>query len=278
MDVWNYFEGRPEIFAAVVALLVGVGAVLGAKIQANGGRAQAAAAREAAEIAAEAQREAALWTVRQVQIAEFIQGVREVRVIHDDFYKQNSFEGTLTSRLSEAEQAVLKREAAIRLVASEDVVEAVTEVCDAVLYAGEYAAVAGPVCYVQGRLHMLMRSDDPGDRDAAAQALEAVEEYHFAKDRPDLIERDRAERRAYEAVRESTGLSGNLVVEVLPALGSGFRAMVEGRERTDREVDEKVDDLVVATRSMLKSASPVRVPPPRRRWRCNSAPTPASSA
>ncbi|MFH8628223.1 hypothetical protein ACH4A8_41165 [Streptomyces vietnamensis] len=71
-DLWKYFEGKPEFLTAVAAIIAIVGALIGAKIQANSGRAQAAAAREAAQIAAEAQRVAALWTVRQVQVAELI--------------------------------------------------------------------------------------------------------------------------------------------------------------------------------------------------------------
>ncbi|WP_406485017.1 hypothetical protein [Streptomyces microflavus] len=77
MDTYRrYFEENPELFAALVAIMAVLGglagSVIGAKIQANGGRDQAAAAREAAKITAEAQRVAALWTVRQVQVAELI--------------------------------------------------------------------------------------------------------------------------------------------------------------------------------------------------------------
>ncbi|MGW4701732.1 hypothetical protein [Streptomyces sp. NPDC004285] len=110
---WKYFEENPEIAAALVAAIAVVAGIVGAKIQANAGRAQAAAAREAAQIAAEAQRVAALWSVRQVQVAEFLEQIREVRRLGDLFYTQDSTDGALTSQFCEAERLMVRKEAEI---------------------------------------------------------------------------------------------------------------------------------------------------------------------
>ncbi|MFJ5142762.1 hypothetical protein [Streptomyces sp. NPDC088707] len=118
----QYFEKNPEIFAALVALLVGVSALGGAKLQANAGRAQAAAAREAATITAEAQRVAALWTVRQVQIAQLVRVSSELRQACNRLWLAHDEGQANQVGAKSAELAMLWAEA--RLIATENVVAA----------------------------------------------------------------------------------------------------------------------------------------------------------
>ncbi|MFC8177210.1 hypothetical protein, partial [Streptomyces sp. NPDC057325] len=128
----QYFEDNPEIFAALMAAIaiVGglIGSIIGAKIQANGGRDQAAAAREAAKIAAEAQHVAALWSVRQAQVAEFIHSLREVRRVSMLYYDHHATTADLGTQLREAQQALGRRRAEIELIVPETVVLAAKEV------------------------------------------------------------------------------------------------------------------------------------------------------
>ncbi|MET9346268.1 hypothetical protein [Streptomyces termitum] len=123
----QYFEDNPEIFAALVAALAilggFLGSIIGAKIQANGGRDQAAAAREAAAATNEAQRVAALWTVRHVHMAELLQRVDEVHRLARLFFAEDSTSG-LESQLREARQAVVQKQAEVELIAPGPVVDA----------------------------------------------------------------------------------------------------------------------------------------------------------
>lgn len=84
----DMIKNNPEVFAALVAALGIAGGILGnwisAKVQATGGRAQAAAAVDAARIATEAQRMAALRKDRKIQIAAFVRLAREV-LTHTEF-------------------------------------------------------------------------------------------------------------------------------------------------------------------------------------------------
>ncbi|MFB7609901.1 hypothetical protein [Streptomyces gardneri] len=270
----KYFEDNPEIFAALVAaiaILGGLlGSVIGAKIQASGGRDQAAAAREAAQIAAEAQRNTDLWAVRQLQTAEFIHGVRKVVLIHGSFYRQDSSDGVLLAELTNAEQALLQKEAEIELVAPQVVVAAAKALRESVFDAGMWTVGSAPSFFVQGKLDALRNSNELDDRLAAARAIEGVEELRsISKCRPlSVVERDRAERQAYHVVSECTGLSGKLVVEALYGLGSGMSDTMQEQRRVDEEIEERAEALVTAARHMLKSEDNVAptVPQQRRRW------------
>jgi hypothetical protein len=126
----RYFEDNPELFAGLVAALALVfgliGNVLGAKIQANGGRDQAAAAREAAKITAEAQRVAALWTVRQVQVAEFIRcanGIYQKCCRLWSFPPEEDIDAAMSQLGLQSEELSL-RWAEIRLILTEEAVAA----------------------------------------------------------------------------------------------------------------------------------------------------------
>ncbi|MFE5106002.1 hypothetical protein [Streptomyces sp. NPDC056663] len=267
MDVWSYFEGKPEIFAALVALLVGVGAVLGAKIQANGGRDQAAAAREAAKIAAEAQHVAALWTVRQVQVAEYMQRVREVERLIERLYTEDSSNGELEARLGEAEQAMDQKQAELELIASEAVVEAAMKLREAVWHARSYAVKTGPLRYAQLVIYIQMDSDDPGDVAIAQQAREAVEELHAAKRQGNRMEIERAHRQARVALCEVEAITNDLASSALPKFAENGWLLEQ--DSGQFSLLRKMETLVSAAREMLRSEDNVAptVPPQRRWWR-----------
>ncbi|MEW5539292.1 hypothetical protein AB1339_16750 [Streptomyces cyaneofuscatus] len=77
----DFVKSNPEVFAALVAAIGIVGGIVGnwisARVQAAAGRAQANAAVDAARIATEAERLAALREDRKVQIAAFVRCARE---------------------------------------------------------------------------------------------------------------------------------------------------------------------------------------------------------
>ncbi|MFF3863344.1 hypothetical protein [Streptomyces sp. NPDC002209] len=93
VGLWHWIERNSAGLSLLVPFLaIGGGLLgnwLGARIQANGGLAQASAAREAARITAEASRLAALRDERRLAIAEFVRGARALfrlswELYHDD--------------------------------------------------------------------------------------------------------------------------------------------------------------------------------------------------
>ncbi|MFH9736534.1 hypothetical protein ACH4MA_02395 [Streptomyces roseolus] len=155
----KYFEDNPEIFAAIVAAIAILGSIIGAKIQANGGRDQAAAAREAAQIAAEAQRVAPLWSVRQLQVAEFIRCAREAVVISQRLYEAEPDDEELRRQVHAAYQAMESKAAELILIATEKVVDAV----EATLLAAEElereAMNSGPTAHAESVFTRLYLSE-----------------------------------------------------------------------------------------------------------------------
>ncbi|MFD9246136.1 hypothetical protein ACFV0D_30275 [Streptomyces sp. NPDC059556] len=279
----KYFEDNPEIFAALVAaiaILGGLlGSVIGAKIQANGGRDQAAAAREAARIAAEAQRVAALWAVRQLQTAEYIQGVRDVRHAIRRFYREDPAGGALLAQLNEALGAMNQKQAEIILIAPKAVVGAANRLREATFEAGDYAIKAGAMHYVQSLVNAEMNSGDPESAAIAQQAIDAVNELHAAKRQGDRAEAQYAHQHARDALRAVHGVTSGLATKALLAFAeNGWVTMMDV---TGMALDRTMNDFVLAARAMLKSEDDVAptVPPQRRRWWRRAAPvTPASDA
>ncbi|GGT54670.1 hypothetical protein GCM10010271_68170 [Streptomyces kurssanovii] len=272
MDVLrSYFEENPDLFAAVVAALAIVGgllgSVIGAKIQANGGRDQAAAAREAAKIAAEAQRVAALWTVRQVQIAEFIQGVREVRRISDLFYKQNAVVDGLDVQLSEAQQVVSRKLAEIELIVPFAVVLAAQKVTESLDCHVRLVHVAGPAEYFLQYVQRQVFSEDAAQSALANQAEDALGAMRAAVDPVDPRPGARRFQVAVGALRDATGATVEQAVSVVAFVANGeFPSMVA---ENSEELALRMSVLIEAARATLKSGdddvSPV-VGEPRRRW------------
>ncbi|MFF9344910.1 hypothetical protein ACF1CG_34795 [Streptomyces sp. NPDC014773] len=170
----QYFEDNPEIFAALVAaigILGGLlGSIIGAKIQANGGRDQAAAAREAAQIAAEAQRVAALWAARQLQIAQFIQSARDVVDVCNRYYEDGD-DGSLTFHLHDAVKVMRLKSHEVELVAPKEFVEAAQQVLRAVDGYSSEATMHGET----GHAHLLIRRLLTGEDEDVARAARAAE-------------------------------------------------------------------------------------------------------
>ncbi|GGV84299.1 hypothetical protein [Streptomyces massasporeus] len=268
MDAFRrYFESNPEIFAALVAgiAVVGglVGSVIGARIQANGGRDQAAAAREAARIAAEAQRVAALWTVRQIQVAAFIQSVREARRLSEMFYKQNAVEDGLDVQLREARQDVAQKRAEIELVVPLAVLRAAGEVAETLDSMTAFAEIAGPGTYFTDDLNNQALSPNRHQSRLAGRALNALDALRAvdASGRPDRF------TDAMAAVRAATNATVPQAVSVTAyVLRPQFPSEVaENQEK----LNEKLALLIDAARAMLRSEDDIApaVPTQRRRWR-----------
>ncbi|MFG3193552.1 hypothetical protein [Streptomyces omiyaensis] len=270
----RYFEDNPEIFAALVAAIaiVGgiVGSIIGAKIQANGGRDQAAAAREAAKTAAEAQRVAALWTVRQVQVAELIQAVREVRRVSELFYEQNAATEGIEGQLREAQQAVSRKLAEIELIVPFAVVCAAEKSINALGRLAEIAKISGPQRYFLGLLVDRAYGRDPAQSALAHQALDAFEELNTAAraDNPGSTDDERATM-FQNAVRTLRAATGATTEQAVAAAGYVNAPGMSTREIEIRdEFSERMKELVGAAREMLRSEDDVApaAPEQRRRW------------
>ncbi|WP_098897930.1 hypothetical protein [Streptomyces sp. st77] len=266
MDVWNYFEGKPEIFAAVVALLVGVGAILGAKIQANGGRAQAAAAREAARIAAKAQQEAALWTVRQVQTAEYIQRVRDVRRISTLLFEQDPEADNLLAQLVSASQAANQKLAEVQLIAHSSTVNAAEMVNDALMEVVEISYLLGPGLYGYGVIFDESFSPEPPDSATANNALNSLMELRRAHEEgSDDQTMSRLRRHARLDVLQVDGITPKIAQSLL--LSAEMPDGEREKERRNAELEERMRSLISTAREMLRSEGNVApVPAPRRWW------------
>ncbi|MER7540228.1 hypothetical protein ABTX77_36435 [Streptomyces sp. NPDC097704] len=253
----QYFEDNPEIFAALVAALAIVGSYLagvrGAKIQANGGLDQAAAAREAAQIAAEAQRVAALWTVRQTQVAAFIEGVREVRHVSDLFYEQDVAASDLNAQLREAQKLLGRRRAEIELIVSEDVVVAAHEVIESLNRLVVLGRIAGPGEYFRLALNRQMFGDDPAESALARQAIDALDALRAAAEAGDVMTPSEQARMLRRAAQDVAATGASFATGAIVA-GSAFTPGMAASVAEHRDdLDAKMAVLVDAARAMLRS-------------------------
>lgn len=267
----KYFEDNPEIFAALVAaiaILGGLlGSVIGAKIQANGGKAQAVAAQKAAEIAAEAQRVAALWSVRQVQVAEFIQRVREVQRISELFYVRDVVADGLGAQLRTGYSAMIHTLAELQLIAHSSVVEAADAVSEALDEVVDLATAAGPGQYVRGLLVDRVFSVDDAESVLAHRALDLLDELLAARAGDDSAAINRAQARSYSALSDVSGITPEQALCTRFLVGESELVRQKG-EVTER-VAEKMTTLVETAREMLRSeddVAPTVTAPQRRRW------------
>jgi type II secretory pathway pseudopilin PulG len=243
--LWKYFENNHEIFAALVAALaiIGglIGSVLGAKIQANGGRARASAAREAAQITSEAQRVAALWTVRQVQTAEFLHNVREA--LHTShLLVVNEDTEALRAQVREAGQAMHRKFAELQLIAPLPVVAAAQLV---VISADSYQDLNRARGPAQRALFILIRLT--GDENSAVSA-------------PAIRARD-----GLEALRrgDTSASDARLMLADVHGLTETQAEMLIGDaeepefglawSRAEREARQRAGRLVEVARTMLRS-------------------------
>ncbi|MFD6349959.1 hypothetical protein ACFWF9_35350 [Streptomyces roseolus] len=259
----QYFEDNPEIFAALVAaiaILGGLlGSIIGAKIQANGGHAQAAAAQKAAEIAAEAQRVAALWGVRQVQVAEFIRCAREAVAISQRLYEAEPDDEELRRQVHAAYQAMGSKAAELILIATEKVVDVVEATLLAAEELEQEAMDSGSTAHAESVFTHLYLSRDMVTARAARVAQHAL----------DATTGETYESRM-QALRAVPGLSENLAHELAANSGRGNRLQwIERGGRKSGALEEKLAELVRETRAMLRSedyVAPAPVPRQRRRW------------
>ncbi|MFE6222972.1 hypothetical protein [Streptomyces sp. NPDC057854] len=269
----QYFEDNPEIFAALVAaiaILGGLlGSIIGAKIQANGGRDQAAAAREAATIAAEAQRVAALWSVRQVQMAEFIRGVREVQRVAALYSSQDA--DSVDGQMQEAHHLVAQKLAEIELIMPFDVAQAAKGVHRHLEPFAATIQIAGRAEYFFSILRRQAFSDDPAESELARRALEALDELReeAAGSVNSADDKMRRYRDAIEALRAATNAPVLEAVMVATHVDSS-PSSEPFRRRLQAELAENMSALVAAARAALRSeddAAPAPVPVQRRWWR-----------
>ncbi|MFF9147200.1 hypothetical protein ACF1BN_20310 [Streptomyces sp. NPDC014861] len=258
----QYFEDNPEIFAALVAaiaILGGLlGSVIGAKIQANGGRAQADAAQKAAEIAAEAQRVAALWNVRQLQVAEFIRCVREAVATSQRLYEAEPDDQELRQLVHAAYQAIEFKAAELILIATEEVVNVVEATLLAAEELEQEAMDSGPTAHAEAVFTRLYLSRDMETARAARVAQNVLN-----------AETGETYESRTRALRGVPGLSETLAHELAVNSGGGNRLQwIETGGRKSNVLEEKLAELVRATRTMLRSEDDVApaTPEPRRRW------------
>ncbi|MEU9774864.1 hypothetical protein [Streptomyces sp. NPDC047968] len=262
MDVIRrYLEDNPDLFAALVAALAIIGGlagnVIGARIQAAGGRDQARAAREAAETTAEAQRVAALWTVRQVQTAEFMRYVHELKRIADSFYMRESTV-ELRAQAGDAYQAMTQKCAEIQLTAPASLAESAERVrkkCGEIV---ERAISAGPGVYVLRLLSDLAQGDDPATERLARQAARAITDYRFIYMSNGDIE---ARHRAALRVGEELGVVPSVTREQITALmlNINFPDSRPSSEALTEQLTEEMTALIESARTMLRSADGLAV-------------------
>ncbi|MFC9492780.1 hypothetical protein ACFTZM_42885, partial [Streptomyces hydrogenans] len=159
----QYFEDNPEIFAAIVAaiaILGGLlGSIIGAKIQARSGLDQAAAARDAAKTAAEAQHVATLWAVRHVQVAEFIRAVREAAQASERFYRETA-DSALREDVESVFRAMHLKHAEVELIAPSTVREGAEELVQCVTSIRRVAVQHGTTVVAHSVFRALLGSDD----------------------------------------------------------------------------------------------------------------------
>ncbi|MER5966678.1 hypothetical protein [Streptomyces sp. NPDC002057] len=264
MDVWNYFEGKPELLTAVAAVIAIGGALVGAKIQANSGRAQAAAAREAAVIAAEAQRVADLWTVRQLQVAELVRGARRLFQLCERLWYEDDVEARL--RVESQSEELALRLAEVELLATDDVVECAQQLVTAALRYEEISDLHSGVTRARAAVYLLTRNDD-----------------HLATEVTEVMSLHR-EGDPERAVQWLTNIFPNISRELIEHLVA-YDAVEDDYIRNERssakhEFRMAARHLVAATRVMLRARDDVApvLPRQRRRYRRNQAETAESSA
>ncbi|MFH8628216.1 hypothetical protein ACH4A8_41115 [Streptomyces vietnamensis] len=288
--LWKYFEEHDAIFTALVAVLAIVGSYLagvrGAKIQANGGRDQAAAAREAAQITAEAQHVAALWSLRHLKTAEFMQQCREVRSLTRPFYAEDMSGGSAESLLRGAYKEAARQLAEIELLAPEPVVAAAKRLDALVARALQHAIHLGPGLYkynsMRWELDLGLATDDTAiieQRNQYRHAVEALDALAEASDAGDEVRKSAARLAATRACLEVRDMTFDQHTSLLRAFAtpSAERAWYT----LDQELSDEMGILVITAREMLKSGGdvPPTVPEQRQRWwRRNSVASTAGSA
>ncbi|WP_432112818.1 hypothetical protein [Streptomyces sp. S1] len=250
----QYFEDNPEIFTALVAAIaiVGglVGSIIGAKIQANGGRDQAAAAREAAKIAAEAQRVSALWTARQIQLAELLRSANTLIEMCDRMWLDGGEE--LAGEVTAAGAAVSSRWNEARLIVTENVAQAAGELASVAMAVEGDAQLFAPIMHARNALDRLL-SEQVG----LAEEVGSI-----------LAMNDEGDNRLRALRNVVPSLTEEQLRTVIAYHGVPDGSLREGTRIVRQDFNEALIVLVREAREMLRAQDDVApaVPEQRRRW------------
>ncbi|MFH9736533.1 hypothetical protein ACH4MA_02390 [Streptomyces roseolus] len=277
----KFFEEHAAFFGVVVPILAVVGSFAGSWaagwVQARGGRDQAAAAREAAAATNEAQRVAALWTVRQVMTVDYIAYAREHVELSVRMYKESHEDGALKREADASRITLVQKRVALELVATAPVVAAVKEVQEAIRGLAEHALTYGPGAYADGLLRTM------GPRPAVMDAREALHELRERELDAARTDESRSEARV-NALRKLREMESDISREQNLALIRYYMRPAGATLDEFKEVralfQSKMEELIAEARIMLKSEEDVApiVPEQRRRWRRNSVTTSTGSA
>ncbi|MEU0035524.1 hypothetical protein [Streptomyces sp. NPDC006333] len=248
MDVWRYFEKNPEMAAALVAAIAVIAGVIGAKIQANAGRAQAAAAREAAEIAAEAQRVAALWTVRQKQVAELIRSANSLYQKCSRLWNVENEE--LADQIGETSEEMSLLWAEVRLIVTKDVAKAAGELTHAATNFEVTTHHYAPVLHARDALARLTVDGD----DRAAEIARILGWGEGDPSRSEALS------------RLVPGLSNEHVYYLVAYHDNSDDYIRNLRSSDRRNFHAALNTLVHEARTMLRSEEDVTPAPPQYRW------------
>ncbi|MFD4855140.1 hypothetical protein [Streptomyces atratus] len=248
--VIEFVKDNPEAFAGIVAFLAIFGGVLGnwisAKVQAASGKAQASAARDAAWIAAEAQRLATLHTDRRSEIAAFIRAAREAVKNAELMYVREGYEEPAQAAYTD----LTLKQAELELIAPGPVVELADVVVDAVK---DHMSLAFRRAAATRTFKLVtrIRAGEPGHQAAhwASSAMEALRTVCEAEDNED--ERQAFRSAAGTALDDVPGLTreqAELLLQdaPLPAVGP----LKLGAATV---FDTALRDLVTATRRLLRA-------------------------
>ncbi|MGW2304999.1 hypothetical protein [Streptomyces sp. NPDC001809] len=277
----EFFEGHAAFFAVVVPIVGLVGSFAGSWaagwMQARGGRDQAAAAREAAAATNEAQRVAALWTVRQVQVAEFVQQARKFLRTSVLLYR-GPLDGDLRTEVQEMREGLRLKMAELELIAPAGVDQAVKGLNEALGALHDYAAISGPAHHSYLALHEAADSSDPIFSIPGQAAIAALDEMARDLESGDVALRRQVSESATRAVSDVIGISPVKVSQVM--WWARQPDPFDARRNLEGAVEREMASLVAAARVMLRSNDDVApaVPVQRRWWRRNSATTPIGSA
>jgi hypothetical protein len=173
----NWVTKNPEAFAAFVAFLAIIGGVLGsyigAKVQANSGRAQAAAATDAARITVEYQHLAAFHADRRLVLATYLHRAEAVRMALGEAWRDEDHDA------EEELDSLDSTQAELELISPLDVVGAALGVRAELSVIDDFVHEHGPVNHFWNALRGT--ADAPGfPSPEAEEAYEAVQKLYTA--------------------------------------------------------------------------------------------------
>lgn len=196
---------------------------------------------------------AALWNVRQVQAAEFIQQVREVSRVAEQLYTEE-ITAELTGQVRDACQVMLLKQAEIELVASNAVIVSADVLVKSVEDAVELAQRRGPSRHAQTLLNQLCFHDD---RQVGSRALQVRTALDDLRSSYQAHGSDALMTGFYEAVEGGvTGLTEDHIRRLRCDMGEP--ELVPLRAAATHDLSVKTTFLIEAARDMLRSNDNVR--------------------